>query len=392
MILNHHGIMGLKQKVRIGDKFYKCVKIGNQIWLAENLELPFANTSYYNDDPSQSYGLLYRGKDMGDLNDYLLDNNVGWHVPTESELQTLWKIAGGGPTDGAPLKSTTSWNTTPGTNALGFDAKAAGMKVGSIYQYKGSYFIAWSCSKDVSNPNNMIRLTIQDSNNTIYTNGVIDTTSVSVRLIKDTAPVTIGNKTYNTVKIGNQLWMMENLDYQFEGLNIGGETLQDDVHAWYFNNDPEQSEGLLYNGYAASYLAEHPELLPEGWRVPTQTDFYTLQTTVGGAVNAGLYLKKALPDTAWSTGFNSYRFYGIPSGLIRSNGVFDNRYNYLRLWTSTLGSETQQIFFNIQDNNNSSNVTSFANNRATAIPIRLVKQVPTSSTTLSSLSTAPSEE
>ena len=546
--------------VMIGGKFYKFVQIDDQVWLAENLDLPFANATYYNDDPAQSYGLLYRGAEMGDLNDYLLENNVGWHVPTESELQTLWKIAGGGPMDGAPLKSTTSWNTTPGTNALGFDAKAAGMLAAGNYQYKGAYFIAWSCSKDVSNTNNMIRLTIQDTNNTIYTNGVGATNSVSVRLIKDTAPVEIdgkiyhtakigsqiwtienldwvapgmaynvttipdtpsvwyynyadeepkehagalynayaakyindnnlipgwhvpcygevqelishiggttgggvklrnftgwvsesspatnnyrfnaipagnrsttpafvnlsnyalfytetidgtdayrlninetkdiafgkttaknglsirlvkdtepveiGGRKYKTTKIGNQLWMTENLDYIFEGLNVGGATLQSDVHAWYFNNDSEQSEGLLYNGYAAKYLAEHPELLPEGWKVPESSDFGVLQVAVGGANTAGLHLKN--PGTM--NGINSYRFNGLPTGMIRSNGSFTDRNTYLRLWTPNMSQSdaTAQQFLTLESDKATATVVSFANDQTVAYSIRLVKNL-----------------
>lgn len=371
MILNHHGIMGLKQKVRIGDKLYKVVTIGNQVWLAENLALKTTNSVDREGYPE--FGLYYPYSDIEEI-----ENSVdGWHVPTEAELEEL--LISNTPDNTHKVQSTNYKSVWPSaTNSTKFSAVPA------------------AHSNDDTNLNRALLwyhagyLGLQ-VNSLVFTNST-PALLFSVRLIKDTAPVTIGNKTYNTVKIGNQLWMMENLDYQFEGLNIGGETLQDDVHAWYFNNDPEQSEGLMYNGYAASYLAEHPELLPKGWRVPTTTDFSTLQTTVGGAVNAGLYLKKALPDTAWSTGVNSYRFYGKPSGIIRSTGVFDSRYNYLRLWTSTLGSETQQIFFNLQDNTNNSTITSFANNRATAIPIRLVKQVPTSSTTLSSLSTEPSEE
>ena len=80
--------------VMIGGKFYKFVQIGDQIWLAENLNMPFANATYYNNDPSQSYGLLYRGAEMGDLNDYLLDNNIGWHVPTDFMEYCWWRAYG----------------------------------------------------------------------------------------------------------------------------------------------------------------------------------------------------------------------------------------------------------------------------------------------------------
>lgn len=554
--------------VMIGDKLYKFVTIGDQIWLAENLDLPFANASYYNNDPAQSEGLLYRGQDMGDLNDYLLENNVGWHVPTMAEFESLVATAGGSSVAGSELKSTTSWNTNNGTDSLGFDGKAGGIYVGGTYSYKGSYGVFWTCVPGGSSKQN--RFALQDATAEVYINGLADSCGVnvrlikdtdpvevggkiyhtakigsqiwtienldwiapgmaynvttipdtpsvwyynyadeepkehagalynayaakyindnnlipgwhvpcygdvqelisniggttgagvklrnltgwvsessaatnnyrfnaipagnrstvpafgnlgsyalfytdtiddtdayrlnindskdvafgkilaknglSIRLVKDTDPVTIGDKTYKTCQIGKQLWMAQNLDYIFEGLNVGGAVLQSDVHAWYFRNDPSQSEGLLYNGYAASYLAEHPELLPEGWRIPTQDDLVYLQNFV--TTNDGGKKLKATGTYGgvnWG-GIDACRFDGKPAGIIRSNGVFDNRYNYLRFWSRYLPSDTKQTFANMQSDTDTLTITCFDNNRSTAISIRLVKDISTEDLSLS---------
>ena len=548
--------------VMIGGKLYKFVQIGDQIWLAENLNLPFANASYYNNDPAQSYGLLYRGQDMGALNDYLLENNVGWHVPTMEEIITLITNAGGDADAGTHLKSTTSWDSGNGDNSTEFDMKAAGIKTGSSFGYKGTNGSIWSCviAPELSTPstNRMslgvgpgaytntlawgfslpVRLTkdtdpveidgkiyhtakigsqiwtienldwiapgmaynvttipdtpavwyydyadeepkehagalynayaakyINDNNlipgwhvacwgdyqtlltniggstnasvklrdistwtteNTKATNNyrfmaipagnrsttpafvniadyalfytdTIDGTDayrlnintsdsptfgkttakngLSLRLVKDTAPVTIGDKTYKTCQIGNRVWMAQNLDYIFEGLNVGGAVLQSDVHAWYFRNDPSQSEGLMYNGYAASYLADHPELLPKGWRIPTQDDLVYLQNFVTTS-DGGKKLKATgtYGGVNWG-GIDACHFDGKPAGIIRSNGVFDNRYNYLRFWSRYLASDNKQTFANMQSDTDTLTITSFDNNRATAISIRLVRDV-----------------
>lgn len=552
--------------VMIGDKFYKFVQIGDQIWLAENLELPFVGTAYYNNDPAQSYGLLYRGQDMGDLNDYLLENNAGWHVPTMEEINILITTAGGQASAGANLKSSESWDSGDGFDIYGFNMKAAGIKTGATFGYKGSNGSMWSCvlAPDLSTPstnrmslgvgpgaytntlawgfgvpvrlikdtdpvtiggklyhtakigdriwtienldykipgiaynvttipeepacwnydngdvplkprggmyynayaakyindNNLIpgwhvayagemdelcalannkaiklrNLTgwenvtgglesnstndfrfnaipagnrntsnppifvNQDSYALIYTCTIEGTNAyrlnlnrsdnltftattakngLSLRLVKDTEPVEIGGKKYKTQKIGNQLWMTENLDYIFEGLNVGGATLQDDIHAWYYNNDPEQSEGLLYNGYAAAYLAEHPELLPEGWRVPESSDFGKLQVAVGGANTAGGKLKT--PGTM--NGTNYYGFNGLATGMVRSTGAFTDRNTYLRLWTPNMSStdETAQQFLTLESDKNTATVVSFANDRNVAYSIRLVKDLSSS--------------
>lgn len=552
--------------VMIGGKFYKFVVIGDQIWLAENLDMPFAGSSYYNNDPAQSYGLLYRGQDMGDLNDYLLENDIGWHVPTMEEINTLITIAGGQANAGANLKSSESWDSGDGFDIYGFNMKAAGIKTGATYGYKGTNGSMWSCvlAPDLSTPstnrmslgvgpgaytntlawgfgvpvrlikdtdpvivdgklyhtakigdriwtienldykipgiaynvttipeepacwnydngdvplkprggmyynayaakyindNNLIpgwhvayagemdelcalannkaiklrNLTgwenvtgglesnstndfrfnaipagnrntsnppifvNQDSYALIYTCTIEGTNAyrlnlnrsdnltftattakngLSLRLVKDTEPVEIGGKKYKTQKIGNQLWMTENLDYIFEGLNVGGATLQDDIHAWYFNNDPEQSEGLLYNGYAAKYLAEHPELLPEGWRVPNSSDFGVLQVAVGGANTAGGKLKT--PGTM--NGTNYYGFNGLATGMVRSTGAFTDRNTYLRLWTPNMSQTdaTAQQFITLESDKNTATVVSFANDQNVAYSIRLVKDLSSS--------------
>ena len=96
--------------------------------------------------------------------------------------------------------------------------------------------------------------------------------------------VEIGGRMYPVVKIGNQLWMAENLDYKFPynggTLPIGGSGTPSTPHAWYYNNDKNTYGidgtykcGLLYNGYASQYLdANKATLLPDGWHVPDNTE------------------------------------------------------------------------------------------------------------------------
>ena len=555
--------------VMIGDKFYKFVQIGDQIWLAENLALEFPNATYYNGDPAQSFGLLYRGRDMGSLNDLLLTTNVGWHVPTMEEINNLVSNAGGQPVAGKNLKSSESWDSGEGLDVYGFNMKAAGLRVPTNYQYKGSNGSMWSCVMyaDMTTPStsrmslgvgpgsytntlawgfsapvrlikdtdpveidgkiyhtakignqiwtienldwiipgiaynvttipdtpavwyydyadkepkeragalynayaakyindnklvpgwhvacwgdyqnllihiggttsaslklrnwdgweteaaastndyrfnaipagnrsttpsfvniadyalfytdtidgtNAYRLNINRSNDPTYSMTTAKN-GLSLRLVKDTKPVTIGNKTYKTVQIGNRLWTAENLDYIFEGLNIGGEVLQTDVHAWYYNNDASQSEGLMYNGYAASYLAEHPELLPDGWRLPTIEDLQYLLNFVTNTDGAKkLKATGNFGGSSWG-GIDACHFDGKPAGIVRSSGQFTNRYDYLRLWTDDLATENSQRFMNIQVGDNLS-ITTFDNNRATAISIRLVKDMSSDDISLS---------
>lgn len=101
--------------------------------------------------------------------------------------------------------------------------------------------------------------------------------------------VTIGGRTYPTVKIGNQIWMAENLDCPDESISF---TLSGSPYvprcSYYEQNEAKYGYnglkcGLLYNGYAISRIQE---LCPEGWRVPTESDYSDLITTIGANVSA----------------------------------------------------------------------------------------------------------
>ena len=353
--------------VEIGGKKYKTAKIGDKIWTIENLDYPVDGAVYYNNDPTQSYGLLYSPTAIDALDGIV----EGWHVPYAGEIDELSDYASD---NSKMLKSRTSWATNPGTNNYRFDAKAGGSYNSSSFSNKGACGLFYSQTKNSSNMN--YRMNLADSSNEIVRGYVNNNNCLSVRLVKDTEPVEIGGKKYKTQKIGSQLWMTENLDYIFEGLNVGGATLQTDIHAWYFNNDANQSEGLLYNGYAATYLAEHPELLPEGWRVPTASDFGKLQVAVGGANTSGTMLKN--PGTM--NGINYYGFNGIATGIVRSNGSFTDKDLYLRMWTTTMSQsdETEQLFLTLESDKNQTTVVSFANDRKVAYTIRLVKDLSSS--------------
>jgi uncharacterized protein (TIGR02145 family) len=88
---------------------------------------------------------------------------------------------------------------------------------------------------------------------------------------------------YHTVKIGDQVWTVENL--RTTKFNDGSPIPQiTDKQQWkaatgpafcYFDNKPENVEpsGLLYNWFAAS----SPKIAPKGWRVPTREEQLALR-------------------------------------------------------------------------------------------------------------------
>lgn len=158
------------------------------------------------------------------------------------------------------------------------------------------------------------------------------------------------NPADETVKIGTQVWMKYNLDsevYQ-DGTPIERANLifTNSVTSpgWaYYNYDPSYNPiyGKLYNGYAVN---DSRNICPVGFRIPTRTDYNTLNTFLGS--NAGGKLKE-LGTSHWASpntgATNSSGFTGLPGGYMGDQGgsSFINTWGYF--WTSTRNGASNYI-------------------------------------------------
>jgi len=124
----------------------------------------------------------------------------------------------------------------------------------------------------------------------------------------------IEGNVYNTVKIGSQVWMLENLKttHYNDGIAI---PLVTDSTAWYkytpaycwYNNDAatyKNKYGALYNGYAVNT----GKLAPTGWHVPTDAEWTTLENYLiangynyDGSTSGDKYAKSLAATTDWAT-------------------------------------------------------------------------------------------
>jgi uncharacterized protein (TIGR02145 family) len=97
------------------SKIYSTVKIGDQLWMAENLNYDAGNGSWvYNDIESNAeiYGRLYNWE-------ITLDACPDcWHLPSEEEWQVLFDFLGGGGVAGGRMKTidTTYWESPNRSN------------------------------------------------------------------------------------------------------------------------------------------------------------------------------------------------------------------------------------------------------------------------------------
>ena len=122
--------------------------------------------------------------------------------------------------------------------------------------------------------------------------------------------IEIEGRNYPVVKIGNLLIMAENLDAP-GNLPIGGTPsyIINTAHAYYYLNDEStygyngRKYGLLYNGYSSTFINS---IIPDGWRLPTKSDFQQIIDEIGAANGNKLKLDKYWPNVGDNeTGFSA---------------------------------------------------------------------------------------
>jgi uncharacterized protein (TIGR02145 family) len=345
-------------------KVYKTVKVGNQTWMAENLNV----TTYRNGDTipqvqdpktwsslttgawcyyggkaetGAKYGKLYNWYAISDPRGLAPE---GWHIPTDSEWATLTTFLGGKMESSAKIKSIKGWSQGGnGSNESGFNALPGGTRsINETFSFVGDYGYWWTSSsfdgysawnRFLAYNNNYIgRSTgwkqfgnsvrcIKDENETNFSNAnqlQKQDSLLRPAFANETVELAESNK-IPSMKIGEQVWMTQNLDVsKFQNGDSIPEAKTDadwekatrsKQPAWcYYNNDMsvEKNYGKLYNWYAVN---DKRGLAPAGWHIPGEAEWAKLVTSLGGETVAGEVIK--------SNGFG-----GFLSGFRDSDGSF----------------------------------------------------------------------
>lgn len=173
-------------------------------------------------------------------------------------------------------------------------------------------------------------------------------------------------QSYKIVKIGDQWWMAENLNYadSIATPSLSGKS-------WCFNNEPDSCTkyGRLYTwaaamdsvktgcGYNKTCSRTYPVrgICPEGWHLPRYGDWNTLFTAVGGSSTAGAKLKS---QTGWKTydgitNEDSFGFSALPAGYRHNDGDYYFEGLYAYFWSSTEGSSAYAYYLYLDYDNDS---------------------------------------
>ena len=153
--------------------------------------------------------------------------------------------------------------------------------------------------------------------------------------------------TYNTVKIGNQWWMVENLktthyangDAIPDGTGAGVISEETDPKYWFVYNDDLNNVSTYGRLYTWHTVTDSRNVCPDGWHVPGDTEWTQLTDYLGGGGIAGGKLKEA-GTTHWNSpnegATNESGFTGLPGGVRASGtGLFDNMGETCHFWAAT---------------------------------------------------------
>lgn len=129
-------------------KTYKYVAIGDQIWMAENLNYKTANSWCYDNNNSKcnTYGRLYNWEAA------IQACPSGWHLPSDDDWEQLIDFLGGEVSAGGRMKETgiSHWKSPnrKATNSSGFSALPGGTShLSGAFSNLKRYAIFWSSSE-----------------------------------------------------------------------------------------------------------------------------------------------------------------------------------------------------------------------------------------------------
>ena len=312
----------------------------------------------------------------------------GWHLPDSTEWRTLATAV----ERAERLKSTSGWDDSGnGTDAYSFSALPAGdREYNGNYVGEGGRVDFWSSTENtvystyqinldrISIAMGMVTISkyygfsvrcVKDDGETAGSSSSKKDESGSSSSVKSSSSATSSSseeaessssktakptegtltdsrdgQTYKTVTIGTQTWMAENLNYQTANSycyndNASNCTKYGRLYTWAAAMDSAGTWSTNGKGcgYGKTCSPTYPVrgVCPEGWHLPTQTEWNTLFTAVGGSSTACEVLKSTSGWNSSGNGSDTYSFSALPAGGRYGDGDYIGEGYYAFFWSST---------------------------------------------------------
>jgi uncharacterized protein (TIGR02145 family) len=364
-----------KYKAEVKIIRFNSVKIGNQIWMTENLNvdrfqngdiIPEAKTAeewiaagnakspawcYFKND-------LNNGRDKGKLYNWHAVNDSrglapsGWTIPSQSDINLLLVELGGEIVAKQSIKSQTGWGQLGnGNNQSKLNGLPNGIREGDKADFRGGNMNSlywWTSSASEQYPqqySTKFYLNEDAGGQYTYLSSSSQMDGLNVRCIQLNVS-SLNESLQNvqaTIQIGTQVWMVENLNVdRFRNGDLIPEARTNEAWqkagdnkqpAWcYYNNDPKNgvTYGKLYNWFAVN---DPRGLTPKGYHVPSDAEWTVLTNYLRG--KAGKKMKSTRGWNDQGNGTNSSGFSGLPGGYrLDDDGMFNFIGEYGYWWSA----------------------------------------------------------
>jgi len=226
------------------------------------------------------------------------------------------------------------WNVSSGATSYTLQVSTNSNFTSFVYNQSG----LTSTSQQISGLNNSTTYYWRVSATNSYgTSGWSSVWNFTTEIEPCPGTVTYEGKTYNTVQIGDQCWLRENLDV---GTRIDGIQSASDngvIEKYCYDDNPANCEtygGLYQWNEAMQYVTNEGAqgICPDGWHLPTYAEFQTLIIEVGGDGNA---LKEIGQGTGGGAGTNTSGFSALLAGYRYYVGYFFSLGDYAGFWSSS---------------------------------------------------------
>lgn len=398
------------QVVVVQDKKLETIHIGDQVWMAKNLDTDVPGSFCYGDDKGmcEKYGRLYTWAAAMNLSEEYLSKDsrdtvkrihrgvcpVGWHVPNIYDFERLNAYVydiDDAVGVGTNLKSREVWpeteNSLPGENGFGFSALPSGYRL-DLMSFAGVDSLTgfWSSSEKDSISSLLWSLhydkdeLVRDSSNKMAAfpvRCVMDPPGVD-EIYDSTAIFDVRDENrYKTVTIGGKTWMAENLRYATPGSFCYEDK---DIRCRSYGRLYTWAEAMrlpadfIENAGDSRILQEHQGVCPAGWHMPSRDDWMSLGQAVAnmrkGNVAAALKMREG-----WARGgapiTEASGFKAIPAGARYSDGEYAELGASAYFWEASGGDGAGAGYWNLI--NSKDEIMQAEDFDGTAFSVRCVK-------------------
>lgn len=413
--------------VKIRDREVHTIHIGDQVWMAKNLDTKVPGSFCYGDDNGycEKYGRLYSWaaamKLPEDFNGKVARDSVrrihrgvcpnGWHVPSIYDFERLNAFiqdVDDAVGVGTNLKAREVWpeteNSMPGENGFGFNALPGGYRI-DMMSFMGMDSLTGFWSSSEKDSITSLLWTLHYNSDDLMRDSSNKVAAFPVRCIMDppgvdeiydsTAIVDVrDDNRYRTVQIGAHRWMAENLRFAapgsfcYEDKDIRCRSYGR-LYPWHVAM--RLPDDFLQNAVEGGILPVHQGVCPAGWHMPSREEWMDLGKSAAqmnkGSVASSLktregWVRGGAPITE-NSGFNA-----IPAGARYNDGEYMELGSSAYFWEATGGGEVGAGYWNLI---NSKDVFMQAEDfENTAFSVRCVQDAQSAKAKASPAETAPS--